>query len=153
MQQIAFIQNRKQTHKVDVVFIDYLQLMTIGKMLDSRERELSIISRELKLAAGSEKVAIIALSQFNRDISKRPAPRPKMSDLRGSGSIEQNANVVLLLHRPDYYAKMKDPNAKQDGKAELIIAKNRRGRTGIAELIFLDEQVTFADKAPDFFGE
>lgn len=145
--QIAFIKTRKQTHKVDVVFVDYLQLMSAGRKSENRVQEITTISRKLKLAAVSEGVPIIALSQLNRQVESRDKHRPRLSDLRESGAIEQDADVVLLLNREDYYRHNEDPNAPQDGNTELIIAKNRRGPTGIAQLVFLDEYVQFGDKA------
>ena len=144
--QIAFIRTRKQTHKLDVVFIDYLQLMTTGSKSENRVQEISTISRKLKLAAVSEDVPIIALSQLNRAVENRDKHRPRLSDLRESGAIEQDADVVLLINREDYYRRNENPNAPIDGNTEVIIAKNRRGPTGIAELVFLDEKVTFGDK-------
>jgi len=144
--QIAFIKTRKQLHKVDVVFIDYLQLMSSDRRNESRVQEITTISRKLKLAAVSENVPIIALSQLNRAVENRDKHRPRLSDLRDSGSIEQDADVVMLLSRKDYYSRNEDPEAPQDGETELIIAKNRRGPTGIAQLVFLDNFVKFGDK-------
>ncbi len=148
--QIAFIKTRKQTHKVDAVFVDYLQLMSTGRKSENRVQEITTISRKLKLAAISENVPIIALSQLNREVETREKHRPRLSDLRESGAIEQDADVVLLLHRDDYYRRNQDPDAPQDGNAELIVAKNRRGPTGIAELVFLDEFVRFGDRVKSF---
>ncbi len=146
-EQIAFIKSRKQTHKVDAVFVDYLQLMSAGRRNENRVQEITTISRKLKLAAVSEGIPIIALSQLNRQVESRDKHRPRLSDLRESGAIEQDADVVMLLHREDYYRRNEDPNAAQDGKTELIIAKNRRGCTGIANLVFLDETVKFGDRS------
>jgi len=145
--QIAFIRARKQTHKVDVVFIDYLQLMSDGRKNDNRVQEISAISRKLKLAAMNEGVPIVALSQLNRQVEQREKHRPRLSDLRESGSIEQDADIVMLLSREDYYRRSENPEASQDGIAEVFIAKNRRGSTGIAQLMFLDKKVTFGDVA------
>jgi replicative DNA helicase len=144
--QIAFIKSRRQLSKVDVVFIDYLQLMNCGRKNDNRVSEISEISRKLKLAAVSESVPIIALSQLNRQVEQRDKHRPRLSDLRESGAIEQDADLVMLLHREDVYRRQDDPKSPQDGSAELILAKNRRGKTGIANLVFLDERVCFGDK-------
>ncbi len=145
-QQLAFIKTRKQLHKVDVVFIDYLQLMHVSGKMESRTREVSIISRDLKLMAGSEDVVVVAVCQLNKELTKRENHRPRISDIRESGSIAQDADNVLLLYRPGYYDKTENPEASQDGEAEMIIAKNRDGKTGIARLVFLEEQVTFADR-------
>jgi replicative DNA helicase len=143
---LAFLKTRKQIQNVDVVFIDYLQLMTCGRKNDNRVAEITEISRKLKRLAMTENVPVVALSQLNRQAENRENHRPRMSDLRESGSIEQDADVVMLLHREDYYRRQSDPNAPQDGTAEAIIAKNRRGAVGTASLIFLDEKVTFGDK-------
>lgn len=148
--QIAFIRTRKKLHKVDVVFVDYLQLMNAGRKTENRVQEISTISRKLKLAAIQEQVPIIALSQLNRQVEARVNHRPKLSDLRESGALEQDADIVLLLHREDYYRRSEKPDTTDvDGNAELIVAKNRRGPTGIAELKFLEESVTFGDLSYD----
>ena len=145
--QIAFIKKRKQRHRVDVVVVDYLQLMHSGAKNENRVQEISTISRKLKLLAIQEDIPIVALSQLNRAVENRDKHRPRLSDLRDSGAIEQDADVVMLINREDYYRKNEDPGAKPDGNTEVIIAKNRRGPTGIAQLVFLDEQVKFGDKA------
>lgn len=146
---IAFIRTMKQSHKVDAVFIDYLQLMNSGAKNDNRVQEISTISRKLKLAAIQENIPIIAMSQLNRQVENRDKHRPRLSDLRESGSIEQDADMVMLIHREDVYRRQDNPNAQQDGSTEIIVAKNRRGQTGIAELVFLDSKVTFGDKTKD----
>ncbi len=144
--QIAFIKTRKQGHKIDIVVVDYLQLMSSGGKSENRVQEITNISRKLKLATISENLPIVALSQLNREVESRDKHRPRLSDLRDSGSIEQDADVVFLINREDYYRRNEDPEAPQDGNAEIIIAKNRRGPTGIAGLVFLDEHVKFGDK-------
>lgn len=150
--QIAFIRTRKKTHKADVVFVDYLQLMNAGRKTENRVQEISTISRKLKLAAIQEQVPIIALSQLNRQVESRVTHRPRLSDLRESGALEQDADIVMLLHREDYYRRNESPDidrGKLDGYTELIIAKNRRGPTGIAKLTFLEETVQFGDLSPE----
>lgn len=147
--QIAFIRIQKKIHKVDVVFIDYLQLMNAGRKTENRVQEISTISRKLKLAAIRENVPIIALSQLNRQVEARPTHRPRLSDLRESGALEQDADVVMLLHREDYYRKIESPGSEMDSLAELIIAKNRRGPTDIAKLTFLDKTVEFGNLSND----
>ncbi len=146
-QQIAFIRTWKKVRGVDVVFIDYLQLMS-AKRAENRVQEISTISRKLKLATGREQIPIIALSQLNRKVEDRTYHRPRLSDLRESGSLEQDADIVLLLHREDYYRHREKPDIDDsdiDGEAELIVAKNRRGKTGIARLTFLEEYARFGD--------
>ena len=111
-------------------------------------QEISEISRKLKLCAVQERIPIIAMSQLNRQPETRQHHRPRLGDLRDSGSIEQDADVVVLLHREDYYRRIEKPDAgggDMDGLAEAIIAKNRRGPTGTAELVFLEEYCTFGD--------
>jgi replicative DNA helicase len=102
------------------------------------------------------KVPVMAISHLNRDVEKRTKHQPKLSDLRGSGTLEQDADLVLLLHREDQYEKLKNPDVDPsdlDGLAQVIVAKNRRGRTGIATLLFREEYTTFVNKAPDYLGE
>jgi replicative DNA helicase len=143
---IAFIKTRKQSNDVDVVVVDYLQLMTSGIKNENRVQEISTISRKLKLAAMQENVPVIALSQLNRAVESRDRHRPRLSDLRESGAIEQDADIVMLIHREDVYRRQENPQSELDGATELIVAKNRRGRTGIADLVFLDSKVMFGDK-------
>jgi replicative DNA helicase len=126
--------------RVDLIILDYLQLMEPDEGTDraSRQEQVSRISRRLKGLARDLKIPILALSQLNRQLETREDRRPRMSDLRESGSIEQDADVVLLLHRPDYY----DPS-DQPGVAELIVAKNRNGATGTVKLAFHKESMRF----------
>ena len=93
-----------------------------------------------------EHVPVIALSQLNREVESRNDHRPRLSDLRESGSLEQDADVVALLYREDYYRRKAEPNAETDGVAEVHIAKNREGPTGILELVFLEEYVSFTNR-------
>jgi len=110
-QQIALIRRLKKTHKIDCVFVDYLQLMHTTKKTESRQQDISEITRKLRRAAIKEQVSIVALSQLNRAPEIRAGHRPIMSDLRESGSIEQDADVVMLLYREDYYRRSIDPQA------------------------------------------
>jgi replicative DNA helicase len=117
---------------------------------------LTSISRNLKKITQVLKVPVLAISHLNREVDKRDKHRPRLSDLRGSGSIEQDADIVLLLHREDQYRKQSDPNIDPndfDGIAELIIAKNRHGRTGIAKLLFREEYTHFVNMTPEYLGE
>ncbi|HLB73125.1 MAG TPA: replicative DNA helicase [Sedimentisphaerales bacterium] len=146
--QRGFIEARRKSHGVDIVFVDYLQLMNAGRRNENRVQEISEISRKLKLSAMREQVPVIALSQLNRQVETRQTHRPRLSDLRDSGSIEQDADIVILLHREDYYRRSEKPDAgggDMDGQAGAIVAKNRRGPTGIAGLVFLEEYASFGD--------
>ena len=122
-------------HDIKAIFIDYLQLMSAGGRVESRQQEVSEISRSLKALARELKVPVVVLSQLNRQAEGREGHRPRMSDLRESGSIEQDADVVMLLHREDYY-KRGMADAEMDNKAEIIVAKQRNGPTGTVELLF-----------------
>jgi replicative DNA helicase len=143
---IAAVEQQNRIKRVECVVIDYLQLMSGGKNR-SRYEEITNISRAIKLAALRLHVPIITLSQLNRQPEEREHHKPRLSDLRDSGALEQDADVVMLLHREDYYRRYaaKSDSDKFDGLAEIDIAKNRRGPCGIAHLTFLDKYVAFAD--------
>jgi len=131
--------------QIDLIVVDYLQLMSGGKRSESRQQEVSQISRELKGLAKELNVPIVALSQLSRAPEARNPPRPMMSDLRESGSIEQDADVVTFIYREDYYK----PTEENAGIAELLIAKQRNGPTGTVKLAFLKEFTRFEN----YFGE
>lgn len=131
--------------QLDLIVVDYLQLMSGGKRSESRQQEVSQISRELKGLAKELNVPIVALSQLSRAPEARNPPRPMMSDLRESGSIEQDADVVAFIYREDYYK----PSEENAGIAELLIAKQRNGPTGTVKLAFLKEFTRFEN----YFGE
>jgi replicative DNA helicase len=133
----------KQRVGLKMVIIDYLQLMTSGKKVESRQQEVSEFSRALKLLAKEIQVPVIALSQLNRGPEQRQDKRPQVSDLRESGSIEQDADMVMLLHRPSVYDKNDNP-----GGAEIIVAKHRNGPTANLEVAFQGHYSRFADMAP-----
>ncbi len=120
-------------HELGAVFIDYLQLMYLGKRADSRQQEVSEISRGIKALARELNIPIVVIAQLNRAAEGRTGNRPRMSDLRESGAIEQDADVILLLHREDYYNQDK-PEYEPTNTAEVIIAKQRNGPTGVVEL-------------------
>ena len=126
-----------------VVIIDYLQLMSGSKRSDSRQQEISDISRALKSLARELNLPIVALSQLSRAVEKRDDHRPMLSDLRESGAIEQDADVVMFLYRDDYYNKDTD----KKGIAEVIIAKQRNGPIGTTELVWIPDLTKFANKA------
>jgi replicative DNA helicase len=129
----------KQKHDIQLVVVDYLQLMTAGGKVESRQQEISTISRGLKGLAREIKVPVIALSQLNRDVENRDDHRPRMSDLRESGAIEQDADVIILLHRDEYYK----PTEENAGLAQIIIAKQRNGPTGDVTLRFFRDFMRF----------
>lgn len=127
---------------LDIIIIDYLQLMTgSGRGTDSRQQEISEISRSLKGLARELNVPVIALSQLSRAVEQRPDHRPMMSDLRESGAIEQDADVVMFIYRDDYYNK----DTELKGISEIIIAKQRNGPIGTVNLVWLPEYTKFAN--------
>lgn len=131
----------KLEQDLGIIIIDYLQLMTGSKKTDSRQQEISDISRSLKEVARELHVPVVALSQLSRAVEQRPEHRPMLSDLRESGAIEQDADVVMFLYRDDYYNKDTDrPNI-----AEVIIAKQRNGPIGTIELVWLPNYTKFAN--------
>jgi replicative DNA helicase len=135
----------KLQHNIRCLVIDYLQLMEAPGP-DSRQQEITEISRTIKSVARELNVPVIALSQLNRASEGREGHRPRMSDLRESGSIEQDADVVMLLHREDYY-KMGEPDFQPDNIAEIIIAKQRNGPTGTVKLFFDTRSTRFGNLA------
>ena len=133
----------KLEHGLDIIMIDYRQLMSAsgGRSSDSRQQEISEISRSLKALARELNVPVVALSQLSRAVESRPDKRPMLSDLRESGAIEQDADVVMFIYRDDYYHK----DTEKKGIAEIIIAKQRNGPIGTVELIWLPELTKFAN--------
>jgi replicative DNA helicase len=132
----------KLEHNLQLIIIDYLQLMSgSGRGSESRQQEISDISRSLKALARELNVPVIALSQLSRAVEQRPDHRPMLSDLRESGAIEQDADVVMFIYRDDYYNKDTD----KKGIAEIIIAKQRNGPIGTIELVWLPDYTKFAN--------
>ncbi len=127
---------------IDIVIIDYLQLMHGTSFLGNRVQEISEISRGLKELARELEVPIIALSQLSRAVEQRVDKKPQLSDLRESGAIEQDADAVLMLHREDYY----DPDTDKKGATDICIRKNRNGAVGEVELHFEKEIMKFTEK-------
>ena len=125
--------------RLDLIIIDYLQLVRAGKDSDPRHLIVSIVSRELKALAKELKVPVVALAQLSRNAEGRPNQRPMLSDLRESGSIEQDADVVAFIYREEYYS----PTEENKGLADLIVAKQRNGPTGSVKLAFLKEFTRF----------
>jgi len=137
----------KSMHDIQVIFIDYLQLMGLGTgRIESRQQEITAISRYMKSLARELNIPVVVLSQLNRASEGREGHRPRMSDLRESGSIEQDADVVMLLHREDYYRRG-EPDYEVDNTAEVIIAKQRNGPTGDVKLTFREKCTRFENLA------
>ncbi|MDO5688786.1 MAG: replicative DNA helicase [Tissierellia bacterium] len=126
---------------LDLIVIDYLQLMTVAGHVESRQLEVSAISRGLKALAKELKCPVLALSQLSRAVEKRTPPKPVLSDLRESGSIEQDADVVMMLYREDYY----DEESERPNTADVIIAKHRNGATGTVGLFYNKEITKFGN--------
>ena len=131
----------KLEHNLGIIMIDYLQLMSGSGKSDSRQQEISDISRSLKALARELSVPVIALSQLSRAVEQRPDHRPMLSDLRESGAIEQDADVVMFLYRDDYYHK----DTEKKDIAEVIIAKQRNGPIGTIELVWLPRYTQFVN--------
>lgn len=131
----------KLEHNLGLVIIDYLQLMSGSKKSESRQQEISEISRSLKALAREINAPVIALSQLSRAVEQRPDKRPMLSDLRESGAIEQDADVVMFIYRDDYYNK----DSEEAGISEIIIGKQRNGPTGTIKLAWLSQYTKFAN--------
>lgn len=139
----------KREHDIGMIVIDYLQLMKVPGAGDNRTQEISEISRSLKALAKELKVPVIALSQLNRALEQRPDKRPKMSDLRESGAIEQDADLILFIYRDEVY----NEDSPDKGKAEIIIGKHRNGAIGHFNLSFQGEYLRFRDFTYDHYGQ
>ncbi|NPA57929.1 MAG: replicative DNA helicase [Aquificae bacterium] len=145
----------KRERDIQLIVVDYLQLMRSHRRTENRQQEVAEISRGLKALAKELNIPVISLAQLSRQTEMRADKRPQLADLRESGSIEQDADVVMFIHRPEYYKK--NPTPEEEGLAEIIIAKQRNGPTDIVELAFLKKITKFENlaksKPPDGYGE
>ena len=135
----------KSQFDIGLVVVDYMQLMHGPKSAENRQHEISEISRSLKALARELSVPLIAVSQLSRAVEQRADRRPQLSDLRESGAIEQDADLVILLLREEYY----NPTEENKGLAEVIVAKQRNGPVGSLKLTFINEYTKFADRAEE----
>jgi replicative DNA helicase len=142
LQVTASARRMKRRNQIGLILVDYIQLIDSEDSRDSRQEQIAKISRRLKAMARALKLPVIALSQLNRAVETREDKRPRMADLRESGAIEQDADIVLLLHRPDYYEPTDQP-----GIAVLDVAKNRNGATGNFKLAFIKKITRFENLA------
>ena len=136
----------KMEHDIGLIVIDYLQLMTTTGRTDNREQEIASVSRSLKALAKELNVPVLALAQLSRAVELRTDKKPQLSDLRESGSIEQDADVVMFLHRPGRYNDVDEEGNSLENVAEIIIGKQRNGPTGTVELVWLPEYGRFEDR-------
>jgi replicative DNA helicase len=133
----------KAEHGLDMIVIDYLQLMR-GRNPENRQQEISEISRSLKALAKEIDVPVVALSQLSRAVESRQSKEPQLSDLRESGALEQDADLILFLYRPDRYGLQKEEDERM---ADVIIGKQRNGPTGVIKLTFIPEYASFENRA------
>ena len=143
----------KAEHNISMIVIDYLQLMQGPKNAQSREQEISHISRSLKALAKELNIPVVALSQLNRAVETSADKRPMLANLRESGAIEQDADVVLFIHRPEKYGIAEEGGKSTQGVAEIIIGKQRNGPIGDVELTFINQYARFENMAMPTFDE
>jgi len=140
----------KKEHGVELIIVDYLQLLRGVRKYSSRQEEVAEISRSLKALAKELEIPVIALAQLSRQVEHRSDKRPQLADLRESGQIEQDADLIIFLHRPEYYLKIKKKEVPPDlqGKVEIIVAKQRQGPQGVVEAYFIEKLSLFEPKDP-----
>jgi len=147
VRQIRAKSRRLKAEKgLGLVVIDYLQLIQGSSRSENRQQEIADISRSLKAMAKDLEVPVVALAQLSRSVEQRDKKRPIMSDLRESGSLEQDADIVMFIFREEYYK----PDTEKKGIAEIIVAKQRNGPTGSVDLAFLKEYTRFMNLARDY---
>lgn len=137
----------KREHDIGLIVVDYLQLMSVPDTRENRATEIAEISRSLKAIAKELNIPVVALSQLNRSLEQRPNKRPVMADLRESGSIEQDADLILFIYRDEVY----NQESPDKGKAEIIIGKHRNGEIGTVDLAFQGKWLRFTNIAPDYY--
>ncbi len=140
----------KKEKNVGIIFVDYLQLLRPPHRRSSRQEEVAEISRNLKALAKEIQTPVVALAQLSRQVEHRSDKRPQLADLRESGQIEQDADLILFIHRPEYYKK--NPPPEEEGIAEVIVAKQRQGPTGIVKLAFMKDTTMFKSLSPTYSG-
>ena len=138
----------KREHGLGLIVVDYLQLMSVPQTKENRATEISEISRSLKALAKELNVPVVALSQLNRSLEQRPDKRPQMSDLRESGAIEQDADVIAFIYRDEVY----NEDSPEKGTAEILIRKQRNGPTGMCRLTFLGQYTKFENYSPEVYA-
>ena len=139
----------KAERRLGLVVIDYLQLMRASRRIDSREQEISEISRSLKGLAKELSIPVVALAQLNRKLEDRKDRRPQLADLRESGAIEQDADVIMFIYRDDVYKIARAQDRPDCGEAEIIIGKQRNGPVGTVNLMYVASNTAFVERAPD----
>jgi replicative DNA helicase len=139
---------KREHGDLGLIVIDYLQLMQVSNTRENRATEISEISRNLKALAKELRVPVMALSQLNRSLEQRPNKRPVMSDLRESGAIEQDADLIVFIYRDEVY----NEDSPDKGKAEIIISKQRNGPIGSVDLAFLGQYTRFENLAYDDYS-